>query len=81
QWYREVFDNPLWIGAAWRSFVVAFSVAVVALMLGVPAAFYLVRRARRTTAIMAFLISPLIMPHIIIAVALFYLFAQIGLVG
>ncbi|MDQ0324653.1 ABC-type spermidine/putrescine transport system permease subunit I [Rhodopseudomonas julia] len=81
QWYREVFDNPLWIGAAWRSFVVAFSVAVVALILGVPAAFYLVRRARRTTAIMAFLISPLIMPHIIIAVALFYLFAQIGLVG
>ncbi|MCF1505514.1 ABC transporter permease subunit [Afifella sp. H1R] len=81
QWYREVLDNPLWIGAAWRSFVVAFSVAVVALILGVPAAFYLVRRARRTTAIMAFLISPLIMPHIIIAVALFYLFAQIGLVG
>ncbi len=81
QWYREVLSNPLWIGAAWRSFLVAFSVAIAALILGVPAAFYLVRRARRTTAIMGLLISPLIMPHIIIAVALFYLFAQIGLVG
>jgi ABC-type spermidine/putrescine transport system permease subunit II len=30
---------------------------------------------------MGFLISPLIMPHIIIAIAVFYLFARIGLVG
>lgn len=81
QWYRSVVTNPLWTGAAWRSFVVAGSVAIVGLILGVPASFYIVRRARRTTAIMGFLISPLIMPHIIIAIAVFYLFARIGLVG
>ena len=48
----------------------------------IPAAFYLVRHARfGQTALLGFLISPIIMPNIIIAVALFYLFARIGLVG
>ncbi|WP_137389974.1 ABC transporter permease subunit [Rhodoligotrophos defluvii] len=82
EWYESVLENPLWIGAAWRSLVVATSAAALSLLIGVPAAFYLARQARLGgTALLAFLISPIIMPHIIIAVALFYVFARIGLVG
>ena len=81
QWYRAVFENPLWIEAAIRSFAVALLAGAAGLLLGVPAAFYIVRRARRKTVLIGFLVSPIIMPNIIIAVALFYLFAGIGLVG
>jgi ABC-type spermidine/putrescine transport system permease subunit I len=81
QWYGSVFDNVLWVEAAIRSFVVATLAGLAGLLLGVPAAFYIVRRARFKTALIGFLVSPIIMPNIIIAVALFYLFADIGLVA
>jgi len=81
QWYRSVVDSPLWMEAAIRSLVVATLTGAGGLLLGVPAAFYIVRRARYKTALIGFLVSPIIMPNIIIAVALFYLFADIGLVA
>src|SRR5699024_323404 len=82
QWYISVLSDPLWIEAAVRSFLIALCAATFGLLLGVPAAFYLVRRARfAQTALLGFLVSPLIIPKIIIAVALFYLYARIGLVG
>ena len=81
QWYNAVFENPLWVEAGLRSFAVAMLAGAAGLLLGVPAAFYIVRRARRKTALIGFLVSPIIMPNIIIAVSLFYLFADIGLVG
>jgi putative spermidine/putrescine transport system permease protein len=52
------------------------------MVLGVPAAFALARRSfRGKTGALALVLSPLIMPRMIIAVALFYLYARIGLVG
>jgi putative spermidine/putrescine transport system permease protein len=61
---------------------VGLATATVAMLLGTPAAFVLARRALpgRTTAL-AVVLSPLIIPRMIIAVALFYLYARIGLVG
>jgi putative spermidine/putrescine transport system permease protein len=51
-------------------------------VIGTPAAFVLARRRiAGRTATMAFILSPLIIPRMIIAVALFYLYARIGLVG
>jgi putative spermidine/putrescine transport system permease protein len=81
QWYQAVLSNPAWTEAAMRSLIVAIVAAGLGLLLGVPAAFHIVRRARYKTALIGFLVSPIIMPNIIIAVALFYLFASIGLVG
>jgi ABC-type spermidine/putrescine transport system permease subunit II len=37
--------------------------------------------ASRVPALLAFLLSPMILPHLIIAIALFYLYARIGFVG
>lgn len=81
KWYQSVLNNPIWLEAALRSVVVALFAGAAGLLLGVPAAFYIVRRAQRKTALIALMVSPIIMPNIIIAVALFYLFADIGLVG
>lgn len=81
QWYEAVLGSAAWTGAAMRSFTVAIAAAALGILLGVPAAFYIVRRARYKTALIGFLVAPIVMPNIIIAVALFYLFAGLGLVG
>ena len=81
QWYEAVLANPAWTEAAMRSLTVAMVAGGLGLLLGVPAAFHIVRRARYKTALIGFMVAPIIMPHIIIAVALFYLFATLGLVG
>jgi len=82
KWYAKVFESPIWALAIGRSLLVSSLAAGLAMLLGVPAAFYLVRRARLAkTALFAFMVSPMIIPHIIIAVALFYLYSKLALVG
>ena len=52
------------------------------MLLGTPAAFVLARaRIARPRHVLGLILSPLIIPRIIIAVALFYLYARVGLVG
>ena len=52
------------------------------MLIGVPADFVLARqRLWGKTVALAFILSPLIVPRIIIAIAIFYLYAKIGLVG
>jgi putative spermidine/putrescine transport system permease protein len=82
KWYAIYLGSPQWIGATLRSLGVGLATATVAMLLGTPAAFVLARRALpgRTTAL-ALVLSPLIIPRMIIAVALFYLYARVGLVG
>lgn len=82
RWYALYFGAPDWIAATWRSFVVALLTGAVATVLGTAAAFVLVRqRIVFRGVILALVLAPLVLPRIIIAVGLFYLFARIGLVG
>ena len=82
QWYETYLGSNLWIGASIRSFTVALLTAGLATLIATPAAFVLVRRRLvAKTAILALILSPLILPRMIIALALFYLYARIGLVG
>ena len=75
-------SDPIYVGAMIRSFVVALTSAGLAMLLGVPAAFVMARqRMRGKGVVFACILAPVIIPHIIIAVALFYAFAQVGLVG
>ena len=56
--------------------------AILAMLIGVPAAFALARRSfAGKTGALALILSPLILPRMIVAVALFYLYARVGLVG
>jgi len=65
-----------------RSLLVGLGAATAAMLIGTPAAFLLVRtRFRAKSLLLAFVLSPIIIPRMIIAVGLFYFFAKIGLVG
>lgn len=82
KWYENVLDSNVWGVAALRSFVVALASAFLGMLLGVPAAFVLVRKQFfGKTLLFGFLVSPIITPHIIIAVSLFYLYSKLALVG
>lgn len=82
QWYDEMVRSPQWLEAVGRSLVVAMLSALLALLVGTPAAFALVRfELPGKSVILASILAPLIVPRIVTAVGLFYLFAQIGLVG
>lgn len=82
QWYATFWESPQWVSATVRSFAIAFSTGILAMLIGTPAAFALARgNWPGKTAVLGFLLAPLIIPRMIIAVALFYLFARVGLVG
>ncbi|MDP7497940.1 MAG: ABC transporter permease subunit [SAR324 cluster bacterium] len=82
QWYEQIFSSLHWFEAIGRSFLVASCSSLLGMFIGVPAAFFLIRKSiPGKTLIFAFLISPMILPHIIIAVAIFFLFANLSLVG
>ena len=80
--YRRFFASPDWMAALGRSVQVALGATVVATVLGTLAALGLVRiRSRWRTALEALLISSRIVPSIVFAVAAYFVFSQIGLVG
>ena len=82
RWYETYLGSSGWVDATIRSFIVALLTGAVATLIGTAAAFVLVRQdIRARGAILALILAPLVLPRIIIAVGLFYLYARIGLVG
>jgi putative spermidine/putrescine transport system permease protein len=82
RWYGEYFTDPMWLDATFRSFRVALLTAAGCFVLGVPTALAAMRMSGKTAgALFVLVISPMILPKMIIAVGLFYLYAKIGLVG
>lgn len=82
RWYEAVFASSDWTSAAWNSLVVGLASGAVALVLGTMAAFAMAwNRFPGKTAALAVILSPLIVPRIVIAVALFFLYSRLELVG
>ena len=82
QWYDRYFDDPQWLDATWRSLYIGGATAVLALALGVPLAFSLVRgRFRGRALIDRLALAPVIVPTIILSVAVYGLFAKLKLIG
>ena len=82
KWYQALLDSPVWVNAALRSFVVAILSSALGMLLGVPAAFMLARSSfAGKGAVFAFLVSPIIIPNIFIAVGLFFLYSKLGMTG
>ncbi|NOV22762.1 ABC transporter permease subunit [Cupriavidus necator] len=82
QHYQDMLASPLWMQAGLRSLLVGLGAAVLALLVGTPVAFLLVRsQMRAKSLLLAFVLSPIIIPRMIIAVGMFYFFARVGLVG
>ncbi|KOF52889.1 ABC transporter permease [Achromobacter sp. DMS1] len=82
QWYEQMFTSAVWMQAITRSLIVGVGTGLLAMLIGTPAAFLLVRAdLRGKSAMLAFVLSPIVVPRMIIAVGMFYFFARVGLVG
>lgn len=82
QWYQIYFSSAIWVDATFRSIGVGLATAALSMVLGVPAAFVLARqRVIGKSVIISLMLLPMVLPHIIVAVGLFYLYAKVGLVG
>ncbi|WFU51678.1 ABC transporter permease [Sinorhizobium terangae] len=81
-WYVEYFSDPDWIAATLFSLRIAFFTTISATIIGTLAAVALVRGGLPGKSfILGLALSPLIVPHIIIAIALYLFFAPLGLTG
>jgi len=82
RWYRRFFDSSEWSGALGVSLKLAASTVLLAVPLGTAAA-YAIHSSRtrvgRLTHIL--LLLPMMVPHIILAIGIFYFFVKLELLG
>jgi putative spermidine/putrescine transport system permease protein len=81
QWYAAVFAPTPWVPALWNSVTIALATTVLATAVGTSAAYGLAYAAfpgKRLVA--ALLISPMVVPIVITALAIYLAFARFGLV-
>lgn len=80
RWYQQLLDDPSWGQSAFASFKVALLSAAVSVVLGTMAALALVRgRFPFRNAITAVLLAPLIVPYVIVGLAVYIAFLNLGL--
>jgi putative spermidine/putrescine transport system permease protein len=82
RWFAEYFTSPVWVGATLRSFGIGLASASLTLLLAGPAAYAVSRSVSRWSGVVfVVFLAPMVIPGVVMAVALFYLFANIGLVA
>ena len=82
RWYQAILDNPDFIDAFLISVWLGFVSASIAVALSIPAALAIARRRFiGREAIAAFLLSPLMIPHIVLGVAFLRFYSSIGIGG
>jgi putative spermidine/putrescine transport system permease protein len=80
RWYRDFLYNREWTHALQNSFIIAISSTIIATVLGTIAALGLARAHMPFRGlVMGMLISPMIVPLIISAAAMFFFYSNIGL--
>jgi putative spermidine/putrescine transport system permease protein len=82
KWYRAYFGSENWLNPTWLSIWVAACVVVLSTVLGTLAALGIARLPKPLRVLVSGLIlSPLIVPVIVVAIGVYYAFAKYGLVG
>lgn len=82
RWYSALFADPRWLESAWTSFFIASVVACLSVVLGFLTSYGLVRgRFIGRETLRAFFLTPMILPVVVLAVALYALFLRLGLNG
>nr|WP_275945444.1 ABC transporter permease subunit [Bradyrhizobium sp. BRP22] len=82
RWFETYFASPIWMAATARSFGIGLACAALTIVVAATVAFAVVRsRSRLAGAIFIFFMSPMIVPHLVISIGLFYLFAQMSLIA
>lgn len=82
QWYQAYFAVPEWTGATIYSAEIGILSTLLALVLGIPAAMGMTKAGFGGQGIIrALFVAPLVLPLIIIAIAVYFAFAPLGLTG
>lgn len=82
RWYERFLGDARWRAAILNSLVVGVMTSALSTLLGFLAAYAMVRgEFRYRRALASLLLTPVIVPHVITAVAVYFLSARMGLVG
>ncbi|MDQ0457794.1 ABC transporter permease [Rhizobium paknamense] len=82
KWYQMLFADPRWLEAAFTSLKIALIVTLLSVLIGLCASFGLVRgRFVGRNGLRALFMTPMILPVVVLAVALYAFFLRIGLNG
>jgi putative spermidine/putrescine transport system permease protein len=80
RWYEDFFTSSFWLPSVWNSLLVGATATVIATLLGTLAALGLWRaRFPGQGLLLALLISPMVVPVVIVAVGVYFAFAPLGL--
>jgi putative spermidine/putrescine transport system permease protein len=80
RWYQDFFTSSFWLPSLKNSLIVGISATVLATVMGTVAALGIWRaRFPAQALILAILISPMVVPVIIVAVGVYFAFAPLGL--
>jgi putative spermidine/putrescine transport system permease protein len=80
RWYQDFFTSAFWLPSVWNSLIVGVSATLLATLLGTLAALGMWRaRFPGQGLILALIISPMVVPVIIVAVGVYFAFAPLGL--
>jgi putative spermidine/putrescine transport system permease protein len=80
RWYANYLSAPGWLDSTWHSVEIGVLTTIFALSMGIPAALGLSRSASKAgSSLYLLLLSPLIMPSIVVAVGVFYVLTNLGL--
>lgn len=80
RWYREYFGSSQWMSATWTSLQAAVLTTLIATPLGTVAAYGLNGLGlRMRNAMQLIVLTPLVVPVILVAVGVFHLYAKLGL--
>ena len=82
RWFSAFFGDPRWQKALWSSLLIASIACVIATVLGFFAAYAFVRSDfRAKKLLLSFMLLPIIVPHVITAIAMYFVTAPFKLVG
>jgi putative spermidine/putrescine transport system permease protein len=82
RWFENYFARPDWTGATLTSFKVALMTMVIATVVGTLAATAVVRFDFPGKGLLVgLMISPIVVPTVVLAIAIYFLYARLGLVG
>lgn len=82
QWYKNFFSTKEWVIATINSIKIATMTSILASLLGIPAALTLSKQKfKGTQFIYSFLLLPMILPVIIVAIAVYFHFVKLKLAG
>ena len=82
RWYQSIAGDPEWVSALWVTLKVGSLSALIAVLLGVPAAFALVRHVIPAKALLsALILCALVTPPIVTALSTYLFFVPLGLVN